>query len=113
MKAPTDTTKSLETTLAAIGHHIAETRDYAKMMDEIGGAPSVYLEKHGINVPNDITITCVRVFSSKSRSADDTAEASKKKKDRYVGEATWNNGHYICRVYERPNGTQYEVCWCR
>ncbi|MBL8171237.1 MAG: hypothetical protein JNJ50_23965 [Acidobacteria bacterium] len=114
MKLATKTPKELESTISAISNHLAEIKDYEKMMDEVGGAPSVYLEKHGIAVPDGITINCVRVFSTapKTKKADST-KVAKKKKDKYIGEATWNNGHYICRVYERPNGTQYEVCWCR
>ena len=108
----------IEDTIAAIGKHIGSVNDVSKMMDEANGAPNAFLKRHGIPVPAGITVTTIRVFTpehpvTQAVTQETHQEAAARRKDRYVGKATWDDGHSVCHVYERPNGSQYEVCYCQ
>ncbi len=80
--------------------------DVQRSIARVNYEPAVYLKETGIAAPTDRFLLSVKRFDPPKPPATTQPE-------RLAGHLDWNDGHYVCEIYERADGAQYEVCWCQ
>ena len=103
--------KQWEATVNALSrriHHVTQLDDtsFQTELNHINGGPAAYMRQHDIPVPKGKIVTRIVVYRSMGEKNASGVD------DRFVGQADWNDGHYHEAVYEREDGTQYNVGWC-